>query len=131
MEASPILRKKQAEAFGLSNEIQETVSDVQFSGDKPKGYITSSGITIDWYRDLAQIQLPPQGIFLAVILLISDNKIHFFFHFQKKKKDSIFLVAQEFLDALPVSVFEYTKNGWREVCIADDEDSPSFVFSLF
>ena len=35
--------------------------------------------------------------------------------------DPVYVVAQEFLDALPVNVFEYTEKGWREVFIDVNE----------
>jgi NADH dehydrogenase [ubiquinone] 1 alpha subcomplex assembly factor 7 len=48
------------------------------------------------------------------------------FQHQKNKDLPVFLVAQEFLDALPVHAFEQTSEGWRErlVDVVDREHNP-------
>jgi NADH dehydrogenase [ubiquinone] 1 alpha subcomplex assembly factor 7 len=37
------------------------------------------------------------------------------------KTDAIFVVAQEFFDALPINLFEFTDAGWREILVDIDE----------
>ena len=40
------------------------------------------------------------------------------------------VIAQEFFDALPVHIFEYTSKGWREVLVDIDEDEARCVVVL-
>lgn len=102
METSPILRKAQAEALGCSKEVLDIVQEIEFDEETisklAKGYESSfPRVTAHWHFDIVDTNAIPGD-------------------------DPVYVVAQEFFDALPVNVLEYTKDGWRELLVDINED---------
>ena len=104
IEASAKLRREQAVTVGCSETVSKLVGDP--STDEKllsQGFQTSDRfVKVHWNQKLTDIP----------------------------GSDPVYVVAQEFLDALPVNVFEYTQKGWREVLVDVNERVGFVVFFM-